>query len=360
MSERKDEFENDFDENDFDEDIPKEEFDDDIDIHDDDDDLFEDEAPPPPKKKNKNTKKGGRRPPKKNTQATESKQGTPLTKYLLFGIVAVCVIGGGLWMFMPFFMSGNSNPYSSQNFQTQTTPQPAPQVTQAPQAQNQALFVDEQPQPVSVAQPSSVNQQPAFVEQTPSATTAAVQPYANQEREADKQFAEIQKMMKAQKKQLERLNELEKLEKIYLAVQKMNSRAPADGNLVAENKALKAEKDKLLGTMDSLKAENKDLKGKNIYLRHLHSEQKAEIESLENQLAQKKNNTNNEDRFLGFMNTWQLTGLTTNFVIFRNTKNSAVVRVGRGDAIDGVRILSIDSYAGIIKTSEGDIMFNAG
>jgi hypothetical protein len=28
--------------------------------------------------------------------------------------------------------------------------------------------------------------------------------------------------------------------------------------------------------------------------------------------------------------------------------------------IGGVRIIDIDSYAGIINTSEGDIMFNAG
>jgi len=112
--------------------------------------------------------------------------------------------------------------------------------------------------------------------------------------------------------------------------------------------------------MESLKAEIKDLKGKNTYLRHLHSEQKSEIQSLKNQLAQKKTNTNSDDRFLGFMNTWQLTGLTSNFVIFRNTKDSSVVRVSKGGTIDGIQILNIDSYAGIIKTSEGDIMFNAG
>jgi septal ring factor EnvC (AmiA/AmiB activator) len=123
---------------------------------------------------------------------------------------------------------------------------------------------------------------------------------------------------------------------------------------------LKEENEKLQNMVSSLEKENKDLKGKNTYLRHLHSEQKAEIKSLNEKLAQVNTNPKREDRFLSFMSTWQLTGLTSNFVIFRNTKNSSVVRVGRGEMIGGVRIIDIDSYAGIINTSEGDIMFNAG
>jgi FtsZ-binding cell division protein ZapB len=318
----------------------------------DDEDLFEDDPPPPPKNESKRKKAA-----KSRKAEAESKPNgkSAVTKYLLIAVAAVCVLGGGLWVFMPFFMSGNKAPsYSNQSFQQPAQTQP---VAQTQPANQQTLFIEEQP-PVPVTNPA-----PAPAPSAPAVTSNSGpvnQPAHTNGYVKDNHYVELQKMLMAQEKQLARLNELEKLEKIYRAVQEIKHVVPDQKNLSAGTTKLKEENEKLQNMVSSLEKENKDLKGKNIYLRHLHSEQKAEIKALNDKLAQVNTTPKREDRFLSFMSTWQLTGLTSNFVIFRNTKNSSVVRVGRGEMIGGVRIIDIDSYAGIINTSEGDIMFNAG
>jgi hypothetical protein len=131
------------------------------------------------------------------------------------------------------------------------------------------------------------------------------------------------------------------------------------GNSISKEQfeELTAQLDTKTTEIEGAKAQLKDYRGKNIWLRSIELKHRKEIKNLRKQIGQSK--ISSLENFIAFTSSWHLAAISSQVAVFSDV-NGKLLQLRNGEQFEGLTIKEINPSENFVKTSGGKIFYVAG